>query len=207
MASNDNASALVQWLQLPTAERHEGEGLDPALVGVLEAALESNDESYQIAARLAARLGLQRLHRVDDHTGDNVDIVDVQAYGSAIQHAWDTESAAARALGDRQKALVEAGDMLALYRHINRPDVLSRVIDSDFGAALRDASPDGYPRIYVAGWETRNLRMIANIRASFRERPGARVLSLVGATHKPWFDSFLGQMQGVEIDDVQDVLK
>lgn len=51
----------------------------------------------------------------------------------------------------------------------------------------------------MAGWETRNLRMAANIREAFRERPAARVLSVVGASHKPWFDAWLGQMQGVAI--------
>ena len=53
----------------------------------------------------------------------------------------------------------------------------------------------------------RNLRMVANIRAAFRDRPGARVLSIVGASHKPWFDSLLGQMQGVDIVDANTVLQ
>jgi hypothetical protein len=49
--------------------------------------------------------------------------------------------------------------------------------------------------------------MVANIRETFRERPGARVLAIVGASHKPWFDSWLGQLQGVDIVDVEKVLK
>ena len=80
------------------------------------------------------------------------------------------------------------------------------VVDTDFGASMRNASPQRYPQMYVAGWETRNLRMVANIRAAFREHPGARVLSIVGSSHKPWFDSLLGQMQGVDIVDVEQVL-
>jgi hypothetical protein len=96
--------------------------------------------------------------------------------------------------------------MLALYRFINRPDVLRKQIDADMGAAMREDSPGHLARVYVAGWETRNLRMVANVRATFRERPGARVLCIVGATHKPWFDSLLGQMQGVQIVDVEKVL-
>ena len=59
----------------------------------------------------------------------------------------------------------------------------------------------------MAGWETRNLRMVANIRASFSDRPGARVLVIVGSTHKPWFDTLLGQMLGVDIVDASAVLK
>ena len=49
--------------------------------------------------------------------------------------------------------------------------------------------------------------MAANVHATFRDRPGARVLSVVGSSHKPWFDSLLGQMQGVDIVDAEQVLK
>ena len=107
----------------------------------------------------------------------------------------------------QQETLTGRGDMLALYRFINRPEVLRRQIAADMGAAMRDESPGPLARIYVAGWETRNLRMVANVRAAFRERPGARVLCIVGATHKPWFDSLLGQMQGVAIVDAEKVLQ
>ena len=96
--------------------------------------------------------------------------------------------------------------MLALYRYINRPDVLRLAIESDFGAALKDASPQHYGQRYVAGWETRNLRMVSNVRAAFRDRPGARVLAIVGSSHKPWFDTLLGQMQGVDVVDAQKAL-
>lgn len=207
LAAGDFTSALVQWLQLPAADRHAGDGLDDALAKELERSLTRNDETIQVAARLAARLGLQRVYPVDDHTGDNVDVADGAAYGKAIQQAWDRMSAAETPNRNTRKALWEKGDMLGVYRFINRPDVLQTAIESDFGAALRDTSPQHYGQMYVAGWETRNLRMVANVRATFRETPGARVLSIVGATHKPWFDSLLGQMQGVEIVDVEQVLK
>ena len=61
--------------------------------------------------------------------------------------------------------------------------------------------------MWVAGWEIRNLRMVANIRETFREQPGARVLSIVGVSHKPWFDGWLRQLQGVDVVDVGPVLK
>lgn len=49
--------------------------------------------------------------------------------------------------------------------------------------------------------------MVANIQQTFRERPGVRVLSVVGASHKPWFDQWLGQMQGVDIVDAEQALR
>ncbi|WP_082576446.1 DUF5694 domain-containing protein [Lysobacter sp. Root604] len=207
LAADDRNSALVQWWQLPESERRVGDGLDDALVAMLEKAALSNNENASIAARLAARLGLQRVHAVDDHTGDNVDVSDVEAFGKAVQQAWAAGAPAAQAMRDGEDALSKAGDMLGLYRYINRPEAMRIAIAADFGAALKDPSPQRYGQLYVAGWETRNLRMVANIRETFRERPGARVLSIVGSSHKPWFDSLLGQMQGVEIVDAEQVLK
>lgn len=207
MAAGDRNSALVQWWQLPASERRAGDGLNEALVALLEKEALSSNENASIAARLAARLGLQRVHAVDDHTGDNVDVSDVDAFGKAVQQAWSLGAPAAQAMRDREEAIGKSGDMLALYRYINRPDVMRLAIAADFGAALQDPSPQRYGQLYVAGWEARNLRMVANIRETFRERPGARVLSVVGASHKPWFDDLLGQMQGVDIVDAERILK
>ncbi|WP_257388101.1 DUF5694 domain-containing protein [Tahibacter caeni] len=207
LAAGEHPSALVQWLQLPGDEQHAGDGLDAALVARLQKLSGSNNESYSIAARLAARLGLARVHTVDDHTGDNVQIDDEKAYGEAVTAAWSRASKQAKANRARQDALSQDDDMLALYRFANRPDVLRTAIENDFALAMADPSPQHYGRYYVGGWEARNLRMVANIRAAFRERPGARVLSIVGSSHKPWFDGLLGQMQGVTIADAQKALK
>lgn len=207
MAANDSASALVQWLQLPQDERRAGDGLDATLVAMLEKSMRGNNEDTVIAARLAARLGLQRVYAVDDHTGDNVDLPDSEAFGKAVQEAWGKAAPKAQPIRDHEAELIKAGDMLGLYRYINRPEVMRIAMESDFAAALRDPSPQRYGQLYVAGWEIRNQRMVANIRETFRERPGARVLSIVGSMHKPWFDTLLGQMLGVEIIDVQRVLR
>ena len=108
---------------------------------------------------------------------------------------------------ERVDALHASGDLLATYRAINDPAYLRAAIDADFGQALRDPSPGRYGRQYVGGWESRNLRMAANVHVAFREHPGARVLCVVGSSHKPWFDSLLGQMQGVELVDAGKILE
>ena len=208
LAVGDPASALVQWWQLPDAERRAGDGLDDALVQDLRARETRDNESYQVAARLAARLGLARVHPTDDHTADNVDLGgSPEEYGKAIMALWDRAAPRAKPMRDREDALAREGEMLALYRFINAPENLQLRVESDFAAALRDTSSQHFGQRYVAGWEGRNLRMVSNIRAAFADRPGARVLSVVGATHKPWFDSLLGQMQGVDIVDVEQVLE
>lgn len=207
LAANDIASAYVQWLQLPEAERRAGDSLDPALAAQLDKIGKRNNESYQLAARLAARLGLQRVHAVDNHTGDRIDVPDIKAFVRSIEAAWAAGGAPMKAQQKQEDAMAQAADLLPLYRFINDPERLRVVAEGNVAATMRAKSPDGYPQIWVAGWEIRNLRMVANIRETFRERPGARVLTIVGATHKPWFDEWLGQLQGVDMVNVVEVLK
>jgi hypothetical protein len=207
LAANEPASGYVQWLQLPETERHAGDGLDAALAEKLGQAGKRNNESYQLAARLAARLRLQRVYAVDNHTGDNIDVPDVKAFLRPLEAAWAAGGADLSAQEKRLDILQQAPDLLPLYRALNDPAALGVRADANVRSAMRGKSPEGYPQMWVAGWEVRNLRMVANVRETFRERPGARVLSIVGATHKPWFDAWLGQLQGVDIVDVEQVLK
>ena len=209
LAANERASAYVQWLQLPKAERRAGDGLDDALVAMLAQIAARNNENYLIAARLAARLGLQRVYPVDDHTGDNIRIADgeTKAFGQAVEQAWKAGRAELDRAEAQEEKLAQERDLLPLYRLINSPDNLRLRADVNVGATMRATSAQHYPQIWVAGWEIRNLRMVANIHQTFRERPGARVLSIVGSSHKPWYDVWLGQMQGVEIIDAEQALK
>jgi hypothetical protein len=207
MAANDRASAYVQWLQLPEAGRRAGDSLSPALVEALGKLAKRNDESYQIAARLAAPLGLPRVHAVDNHTGDHIDVPDIKAFVRSIEAAWAAGGAALKEREKGEKVMASAPDLLPLYRAINEPESLRVRADANVVPMMRAKSAEGYPQIWVGGWETRNLRMVANIRETFRELPGARVLVIVGASYKPWFDDWLGQLQGVDIADVAKVLK
>ena len=206
LAAGDPTSALVQWLHLPEGERRAGDGLDAALVDTLRRRAASSNERVAVAAALAVRLGLQRVHPVDDHTGDNLRIDDVDGFATAIQGAWDSAPPECAALRARDRELRQAPDLLALYRHTNSAAYQRMPMRCDFALALVEDSPQRFGRQYVAGWDLRNLRMVASIGATFRERPGARVLSVVGASHKAWFDRLLGQLQGVEVVDAAQVL-
>lgn len=185
LASCDRASAYVQSLQLAAGEHRPGDGLDAALVEQLVRLGKRNNESYQIAARLAARLGLARVHAVDNHTGDLVDLADTRAFVRAIEAAWAT-GGGFKAIEALEEPLERAPDLLPLYRAVNDPDRLRVLAEPNVVPSMRAVSKEGYPQIWVGGWEIRNLRMVADIRETFRERPGARVLTVVGASHKPW---------------------
>jgi hypothetical protein len=207
-AGGEEASALVQWLRLPGAERRAGDGLDAALVGVLVKLETRRDESLMIGARLAARLGLERLYAMDDHTADSASD-DQKAFGDALMKAWDNPATKQRAAVDKAQEglLASVEGVLAMYRARNAPGQAALIYRGDFGAALNEPSAQRFGRQYVGYWETRNLRMAANIRDVLGMRPGQRMLVIVGASHKGYLESYLHQMHDVRIVDAGLVLK
>jgi hypothetical protein len=208
LAANDRASALVQWLRLPESERKIGDGIDEALLKILKREKPSPNENYDLAAVLASKLGLERVYATDDHTADSIATLTDAQYGPSIQAHWKTidipETKAEAAIKNK---LEKSQDLLEMYRFHNNYSNLHAFIKADFGGALKEASAAHYGRQYVAWWETRNLRMIANIRSTFATQPGARVLSIVGSSHKPYFDAYLHMMHEVKVVDAEAVLK
>lgn len=207
LAAGEHDSALVQWLHLAAAERHAGDGLNEELVAALEALRGSRNETNLVAAQLAVRLGHQRLWPMDDHSADRYG-PDPKAYVKAIRKAWDNPASKRRAAlySDLETQLDTPENALAMYRRDNGPDVAPTAFESDYGAALEEPSPQGYGRMYVTSWETRNLRMAANIRDLMGPTPGMRTLVLVGASHKAYLDAYLEQMHDVRIVDVRQTL-
>ena len=209
LAGGERTSALVQWLRLPSAERIAGDGLDAALVAILKKREAGVDESVLIAARLAARLGLERVLAMDDHTADSSDGDNAQAYGAALSKAWDNPATAQRKRTDDALAatLRTPGDLLAVYRNVNARGQGKLIFASDFGAAMNEPSPQRFGRSYLGYWETRNLRMASNIRDVLGMTPGIRMLVVVGASHKGYLEAYLHQMHDVRIVDTGPLLK
>lgn len=212
LAAGEPNSAVVQWLRLPEAERHAGDGLDDELAAMLAKRTTRRNESIMVAAVLAARLGLERVWSVDDHTADTPDSSDpaeAKAAEEAITKAWNGPAGKARR-GEEDALLAglgRPGGLMAIYRAYNAPAYAMTVYKSDFGAALTDPSPQGFGRQYVGYWETRNLRMVSNIRDVLAQHPGKRLLAIVGASHKPYYEAYLDQMHDVRLTDAEQVLR
>lgn len=209
MAAGDLGSALVQWLRLPPVERRADDLLTPAVVERLEGYAASNNESYSIAATLAARLGLERVYPVDDTAGGRVVLPTTQTYVDQLTSLWNNPSVReAEALSKpKTDAMLNGGDILAFYRWVNDPEKLAGQMRGDFAAAIADRSPEQTGRLYLAYWETRNLNMVANIRYAFARHPGTRVLAIVGSSHKPYFERYFATQSDVRIVDVNRLLQ
>jgi hypothetical protein len=208
LAGGERASAVVQWLRLPECERRAGDGLDAVLVERLQALERKRDESYLVGAHLAARLGHERVYAMDDHTADSV-TADRKAAGEAMMKAWANPATEKRRQIDQvlEPGLGTPEGVLAMYRAHNAPGIARLVFDSDFGAAMNEPSQQLFGRGYLGYWETRNLRMAANIRDVMTTRPGMRMLVIVGASHKGYLDAYLHQMHDVRIVDSAPVLR
>ena len=206
LAANDRPSAVVQWLRLPLTQRHAADGLDATLVALLNKVAASRNENVAIAATLAARLGLERVYSVDDHSADTITATLGPNYGAAMKRVWSGPSTAREALLTRERGVRDGESLMALYRFLNDPGTARSAVSADMGRALKQQTPELYGRQYVAWWETRNLRMAANIRAAAGNTPGARVLSIVGSSHKPYFETYLGMMSDVTIANTSAVL-
>jgi len=103
--------------------------------------------------------------------------------------------------------LDKPGGVLDMYRSDNDPELGPLIFKSDFGAALEEPSSQGFGRGYVTYWETRNLRMAGNIREILAHSHGSRILVIVGASHKPYLESYLNQMHDMRIVDAEKVLR
>lgn len=211
LAAGEQASALVQWLRLPTSEQLAQDSLDEALVKLLRDLSVKKNENYQIAAPLAARLGLERVYAIDDHTADSSsdDEAADKAAGEIMQNLWKNPANVKRqAESDQLYKQVDSSEgVLNMYRVFNRTEQGKLVYNSDFGAAMKDQSEKQVGRIYVGYWETRNLRMVSNIRDVIGATPGKRTLSIVGASHKGYFEAYLNMMHDVKLVDASRVLR
>lgn len=208
LAAGEPASALVQWLRLPLTERRAGDGLTEELASDLQARTTKKSETGLVAAQLAARSGLERVWSVDDQSFVGAP-VDDKAYGAAVARAWDNPATKARTAAN---AALYAGigrpnGLLDMYRALNAPSLAAQAYQSDWGAALTEPSAQAYGRRYVGYWETRNLRMVANIREILGRVPGTRLVAIVGSSHKPYYEAYLNQMRDVTLVDVEPVLR
>lgn len=206
LAAGDRVSALVQWLRLPQSQRHADDGLDASLVAILNQP--PRNEHYLLSAPLAAALGLERVVSMDDQA-THISVKDEDAYAAALMKAWDNPATAQRRKDGAalEQRLATSAEVLSLYRAYNDPAQARLIYASDFGAAIEDGSPLQYGRKYIGYWETRNLRMAANIREAIGAQPGSRALVIVGASHKWYLQHYLNQMHDLRIVDSDAVLR
>lgn len=210
-ASGDPASAVVQWWKLDPAERIADDNAPRLFVEQMEtyATPARRNENYLIAARLAVRLGLERVQPMDDQGDDAAPGFEANL-AAFTNEPWMEALLADPAftpLREASQHLGSASEALATYRMLNAPRTGRTDADGQWLTMINRASPNGVGRMRVGAWEARNLRMAANIREIASWNPGGRVLVIVGSSHKPWLDAYLAMMSDVRVADAGAVLR
>lgn len=210
LASGDPNSALVQWWRLSPSER-VADDFPQTIRTQLEAFAARKNESALIGARLAASLGLDRLHPMDDQSGLDLIFPIAEVLGAAIAADPGIAEGLARPdfarLAQSGDRLRDADEALSTYLEINGPAAGLVDARAQWLIMIDRAYPRGAGRVRMGEWEARNLRMAANIREAAATVPGGRVLVIVGASHKPWLDAYLDMMTDIQIVDARQVLR
>lgn len=211
IAAGDPSSALVQWQRLDPAERVADDSVSRLLAEQLAAyeAPARRNENHLIASRLAARLGHERVHPMDDQSDDVVPDFEpnMTAFMAEPWFAALMEDPGFTPLREAPQHLTSADEALATYRMLNGPRAGRTDANGQWLNMINRPSPGDVGRARVAAWEVRNLRMAANIREVAALHPGGRILVITGSAHKPWLDAYLSMMSDVRIVDAARVLR
>jgi len=206
-AAGEPYTATLQWSLLPPEERTAADGVSEALRDNLTKRMDRANERMSIAAEIARRVGVAQLHSMDDRLADDVLRRSRPELGPVIQSIWEKGREKARPRNeDLAQMLGSPEGVLAYYRAMNSPAYQRLTIDSDFGLAASTPDEDAVARDYLAWWQARGLRMAADVIEAAGNKPGARVLVVVGASHKAYFDAYLDQMHDVALVSVDEVL-
>ncbi len=208
--AGDPNSAVVQWWRLDPAERRAGDGINAALVAQLNEYDHRKNENHLIGARLAARLGLERLYAIDEQDDDVFTPEQMTSFGERVAPGIGAEMQAHpvfKGVMDLHNRMNSPEEAMAAYRLLNKPSTGRLQADLEWLRVIDRPTPGSVGRIRMAGWEVRNLRMAANIRQAAGTAPGGRVLVIVGAGHKPWIEAYLAMMPDVRLVDAERLLR
>jgi hypothetical protein len=210
-AAGDPASAMVQWWRLHPGERLSDDSVPRPLAeqfATYDTPARRN-ENQLIASRLAVRLGLERVYPMDDQSDDVAPnfVANMEAFQAEPWLAELLASPSFTPLREAANHLTTPAEALATYQMLNHPATGRTDASGQWLNMINRPSPGDVGRSRVAAWETRNLRMAANIREVAGFRPGGRVLVVVGSAHKPWLDAYLGMMSDVRVVDASAALR
>ncbi|WP_156896247.1 DUF5694 domain-containing protein [Aestuariibacter salexigens] len=206
-AAGETWSGILQWAMLTEEQRIAEDGVTESMLERFNRGLSSRNENNLIGVTLAKRLGIEQLSMMDDHTADYIYLNSPEELLSVIKSVWNSEHPRQQYIDNQMQMLSgSAENLLKQYLFINSKSYQRFTIENDFGLATAWPERDGLARQYVAWWQVRGLRMVANTLEAAANHPGARVLVITGASHKAYFESYLNQMHDVELVSVDAVL-
>lgn len=211
LAAYEYDTALLQFSAAPEPDQKAFRERHGELAGAFDKSLQSSNEYYTIANRLARASGQARIHPVDDHRekGPLLDMMEAnpateaffeRVFGDYSNHPYLVE------MRDREKSAIEKGDLLPYYRWLNQPATMQEDFDFQWAPFLDKDDESNFGKTRLALWEQRNLLMAANIARVLAEYPGKTAIYIVGSGHKPFMDAYFSTMNWVEVLSADEVL-
>lgn len=211
LAAYEYDTALLMFSMAPEPEREAFRERHANIAERFDKSLQSNNEYYTIANRLARASGLARIHPVDAHR-EKGPLIDIMAadpsteafferiFGNYTEHPYIVD------MNAREKEAIEKGDLLPYYRWINDPATLQGDFDFQWAPFLDKDDESHFGKTRLALWEQRNLLMAANIARVLAEYPGKTAIYIVGSGHKPFIDGYFRTANWVEVLSADQVL-
>jgi hypothetical protein len=210
LAAYDLNSALLQFASLPEPARSANSVIPNDVTEFLAGRLREPNEIVSIGIELARRIGLPKIESIDDHQDKDLflaiapalmrELQDHELYASVAGSHFYTDSQA------RLEAAVGQGDLLPYYLYMNSSNYLTKDVDTQWNLFLRTKLDSGLDRSRLALWDVRNLNIASHIRRATALRPGKRMLVIIGASHKPFLESYLGRMADVNLIQLKDIV-
>ena len=164
----------------------------------------SRDERDQIGLRLAARLGLDRVHAVDWNDMPPGEEEDYDFYAYAEQHGlasgFDAAKQAKQAKFARQSEQMRCTNVAEWLRALNTPEARRESNRPYYDIALIGDAQRNPGATWVGNWHARNLKIFANL-VRLAEKPEDRIVVIYGAGHAPLLSRFAGESGAFEIVD------
>ena len=212
LAAYEYDTALLKYVRLEEATKQTFEEKHPAIAEKFRASLDSTNEYYTVAQRLALQLDLQRIFPVDAHA-EKIALSTMLAADKSIEDYFErlfgdiSEHPYLREMKRREEAAIELGDLLGFYQWLNSPESLAADVAFQWTPFLEKDDDSQFGKTRLALWEMRNLLMAANMSRVMAEYPGETVVYVVGASHKSFLDAYFRGASWVEVLESGPVLE
>ena len=200
-AAKDKQTALLHFAYIA----HLKSSLSDELKDYYSDLFAKNSEIKLIAINLAMKLKLTTLQPIDDHLDKDqyMKIMPklIPSFKKSTYINILKESEYSKKPAELSHMAVENGDWLALYNWVNSDKYQRQELNVEWRAFIDKDLEPAPAMSRIAMWEVRNLNMVSHIMRVVADNPGGKVLVVVGANHKVFFEDYLSSMIGVEIVD------
>lgn len=207
LASYRLYTAALQWSYLTEKQRSAQSAIPENIAMGLTKILHHADERASISLRLAHKLKRQRVYPIDDFIARNLFNKILKPVKKALKDKRnDIINADYFKRSKRlQKQGIKNHNLLPLYEFLNSPAYFKQDKKIQWRRTFFQSGANKYLRKRLALWQVRNLHIAAHIRKASAHCIGCRVLVTIGASHKVFLDTYLGQLMGVKLLNLGDI--